>query len=335
SCRDRQCPKCQATARRQWVAAREAELLPIEYFHVVFTLPDQLIPLARYHQAVIYHLLFRAMSETLLEFGERRWQGTLGITAVLHTWGQTLVEHPHVHGIVTGGALTKVGTRWISSRRGYLFPVRALSAVFRGKYCASLERAYARGELPGGQALPMLASAESFARLLRELRRQAFVVYAKRPSGGPHQVLSYIGRYTHRVAISNQRLTDISDGQVSFTWKDYRCEGRQKVMRLTAGEFIRRFMQHVLPAEFVRIRHYGLFANGRKQVKLARCRALLAAVTTAEQLMTAARDDGKRVEPLPEEKFQRCAACGLGQMVRRAELPPGCGPPSWEVRRAA
>ncbi|MDQ3257948.1 MAG: IS91 family transposase [Acidobacteriota bacterium] len=336
SCRDRHCPKCQATARRKWVAAREAELLPIEYFHVVFTLPEPLVALARYNQALIYNLLFRAMSQTLLEFGARHWRGELGITAVLHTWGQTMCEHPHVHCIVTGGALAHDGSWWRSCRRGFLFPVKALSAVFRGKYCAWLERSFARGEVKGEQALPMLASAESFAGFLRELRRQAFVVYAKRPFGGPQQVLSYIGRYTHRVAIANQRITDVSDGQVSFRYTDYRDGGQEKVLRLCAAEFIRRFLQHVLPRAFVRIRHYGLVANGRKDEKLARCRALLATVSISAQPGQEARVEERSVEVAGEGESERCAACGVGRMVRRAEVPPGCGPPSWDVvRRAA
>jgi hypothetical protein len=216
-----------------------------------------------------------------------------------------------------------------------LFPVRALSAVFRGKYCAWLEQAYQRGELVGGERLEMLATAQSFAGFMRALRRQAWVVYAKRPFGGAEQVLSYIGRYTHRVAISNSRITDVSNGHVEFRYKDYRDGERQKVMRLTAAEFIRRFLQHVLPREFVRIRHYGLLANGRKHQKLARCRALLAAVSIAEESVKQASREERRVEPLPEEAAERCAACGMGRMVRRVELPPGCGPPSWVVRRAA
>lgn len=336
SCRDRHCPKCQATARRRWVAARQAELLPVDYFHVVFTLPDQLVPLARYNQSLIYNLLFRAMSQTLLEFGRRHLGAALGVTAVLHTWGQTLCEHPHMHCIVTGGALSPDGKRWASCRRGYLFPVRALAAVFRGKYCAWLERAYERGELVGSGRLEMLETAPTFTSFMRTLRRQAWVVYAKRPFGGAEQVLSYIGRYTHRVAIANHRITDVSEGHVTFTRKDYRASEQQKVMRVAACEFIRRFLQHVLPSAFVRIRHYGLFANGRKHELLARCRALLAAASISARPVRLAPAEERRVETEPEEGAQRCAACGIGRMVRRAELPPQCGPPSCLVRwRAA
>ncbi len=246
-----------------------------------------------------------------------------------------MCEHPHVHCIVTGGALAHDGRRWRSCRRGFLFPVRALSAVFRGKYCAWLERAFTRGELKGPKGLLMLATEASFAGLMRELRRQAWVVYAKRPFGGAEQVVAYLGRYTHQVAITNRRIIDVSGGQVSFRYKDYRDGGQEKVLRLCAAEFIRRFLQHVLPRAFVRIRHYGLVANGRKHEKLARCRALLAVVSISEQSGQEARVE-QPVELAGEGESERCAACGVGRMVRRAEVPPGCGPPSWDmVRRAA
>lgn len=211
--------------------------------------------------------------------------------------------------------------------------MRALSAVFRGKYCAWLERAYERAELVGAERLEILETAERFHRFMRELRQQAFVVYAKRPFAGAVQVLSYIGRYTHRVAIANQRITDISEGQVSFGYKDYRDDEQQKVMRLSAAEFIRRFLQHVLPSAFVRIRHYGLFANGRKHERLARSRELLAAVCIAEQSGTQASTEERRGEVVAEEAVERCTACGVGRMLRRAELPPECGPPSWSAVR--
>ena len=324
SCRDRHCPKCQSSAQRRWVEARRRELLPIEYFHVVFTLPDQLTNLARYNRGLIYNLLFRATAETLLEFGERHWGGELGVTAVLHTWGQTLVEHPHLHCIVTGGALSKDGQRWRSCKPGYLFPVRALSAVFRGKYCALLERAYRGGHLAGGESLPELSSEQRFTALLRRLREQAWVVYAKRPFASPTQVISYIGRYTHRVAISNSRITDISEGRVSFRYKDYRDGERQKVMTLEAAEFIRRFLQHVLPPEFVRIRHYGLLANGRKHEKLQRCRELLE--SGESRRLERASQETDSVDGVDAE-VERCEQCGVGRMMRREELPPNCGPP--------
>jgi hypothetical protein len=331
SCRNRHCPKCQGQARAQWVAARQAELLPIEYFHVVFTMPEQINALMRWNQRLLLNLLFKAVSETLLAFGQRHVGGELGITAVLHTWGQTLMEHPHLHCIVTGGALSTDGRRFMRCPTGYLFPVRALSQVFRGKYCAWLQQAYNRGRLTSSAGLPMLASPARFAQYLRELRTQAWVVYAKRPFAGPEQVIGYVGRYTHRVAISNQRLLAIDDGRVSFQWKDYRDAHKQKVMTLDATEFIRRFLLHVLPPAFVRIRHYGLLANGRRNSKLARCRELL-----GECKPEVGGEDASVLYAVAWlVALERCEFCGAGRMVRRQELPRCCGPPhakqEWQV----
>jgi hypothetical protein len=324
SCRNRHCPKCQGQARAQWVAARQAELLPIEYFHVVFTMPEQINALLRWNQRLLLNLLFKAVSETLLAFGQRHLGGEIGITAVLHTWGQALMEHPHLHCIVTGGALATDGSRFARCPPGYLFPVRALAQVYRGKYCASLQRAYNRGLLAGGTVLPMLASPARFAQYLRELRAQAWVVYAKRPFAGPEQVIGYIGRYTHRVAISNQRIVAMDDGRVSFQWKDYREDGKQKVMTLEASEFIRRFLLHILPPAFVRIRHYGLLANGRRSGKLARCRDLLGQCMPEVDVEDAV--GLQAVAWLAE--VERCEQCSIGRMVRRQVVPRCCGPPS-------
>ena len=321
SCRDRHCPKCQATARHQWVEAQQAALLPIEYFHVVFTMPEEINALMRFNQRLLLNLLFKAASETLLEFGQRHLKGELGVTAVLHTWGQTLSEHPHLHCIVTGGALSRDGSRFVRCRRSYLFAVKALSVVFRAKYCAYLERAYRRGELVG--AVGMLESADSFDHYMRKLKTKAWVVYAKRPFAGPEQVIGYLGRYTHRAAITNSRIISVEDGRVSFTWKDYRAEGQPKVMTLSATEFIRRFLLHVLPTEFVRIRHYGLLANGRRKEKLLRCRELLGVAQIAVAEADGATDEGEE-----SREVQRCEVCGVGRMVRRGELPPTCGPPA-------
>jgi len=323
SCRNRHCPKCQASARRKWVEAQQQALLPIEYFHVVFTLPDSLNALLRWNQRLLLNLLFKAVSETLLEFAERHLGGEPGITAVLHTWGQTLIEHPHLHCIVTGGALAKNEHRWTSCARGYLFPVRALAQVFRGKYCDSLRHAFDHGRLLGAESVSVLASRENFLRYLHELKQRAWVVYAKRPFAGPKQIIEYLGRYTHRVAISNQRLVAVAQKTVSFRWRDYRAEGQVKVMTLAAHEFIRRFLLHVLPPEFVRIRHYGILANGRRKAKLARCRELLASRAEVSCQAAAA---ASAVQPI-EEKSMACEHCGVGRMQRRTELPPTCGPP--------
>jgi hypothetical protein len=268
SCRNRHCPQCQAPAQTRWVEARQAELLPIPYFHVVFTLPHALNPLAQARPRLVYALLFQCAAETLQSFARdpRHLGGELGLTAVLHTWGQNLSQHVHLHCVVTGGALASDGSRWIPTRRGFLFPVRALSKVFRGKYLAALQEASVRGRLPADL---------SGSDLLRTLRGTPWVVYAKPPFGGPAQVLAYLGRYTHRIAISHERILALRDGVVHFRWRDYADGNRPKVMALPAEELLRRFLLHVVPAGFQRLRHFGLLANRRRAQALSRCRELL------------------------------------------------------------
>lgn len=336
SCRNRHCPKCQGSARARWVAKQEADLLPLPYFHLVFTLPDRLLPLLRFNPRLLLNLLFRAVSATLLAFGRRHLEGELGITAVLHTWGQTLCEHPHLHCLVTGGALAADGSRFVRCRPDYLFPVRALAQVFRGKYLDGLREAYRRGELVGPPDLDALHTPARFERYLQELRGTGWVVYAKAPFADPERVVRYLGRYTHRVALTNGRLLAVGDGEVRFTYKDYRDGERQKVLTLSAAEFIRRFLCHVLPPEFVRLRHYGLLANGRREAKLRRCRELLGVAGTpgtpapipevadAGSERTRRRDWRERAQERnwsAEGRGARCAACGIGQMVRREEVP--------------
>jgi Putative transposase/Transposase zinc-binding domain len=278
SCRNRHCPKCQTLAKERWLDARRAELLPIEYFHLVFTLPHTLNPLAQGNPRVIYSLLFQAVADTLTTFGRdpRHLGGDLGGTAILHTWGQNLSQHLHLHCVVTGGALAANGTRWIAAPPGFLFPVRALAVVFRAKYLDALRRAYTKDQLVFAGSLASLTEPAAFAAWLAQLRQPDWVVYAKRPFAGPEHVLEYLGRYTHRVAISNDRLLSLADGIVRFRWKDYADGDRVKVMALDAEEFIRRFLLHVVPGGFVRIRHFGLLANRSRRAKLARCRDLLA-----------------------------------------------------------
>jgi hypothetical protein len=280
SCRNRHCPKCQTLAKERWLEARRAELLPVEYFHVVFTLPHDLNALAQGNPRVMYALLFEAAAGTLQAFArDPRWLGgEPGITAVLHTWGQNLSQHLHLHCIVTGGALAPGGERWIAPhRRGFLFPVRALSKVFRGKYLEALGRALHRGEFRFSGGTTPLAEPRTRTRWLASLRAQDWVVYSKPSFAGPGHVLEYLGRYTHRVALSNDRLLDFDGARVRFRWKDYAGGHRGKVMQLPAEEFLRRFLLHVVPDGFVRIRHFGLLANRCRQAKLARCRTLLAA----------------------------------------------------------
>ncbi len=292
SCRNRHCPTCQAQASARWIEARRAELLPIPYFHVVFTLPHALNALAQGNPRVIYTLLFRAAAETLLTFGRepRHLGGTLGITAILHTWSQTLIEHLHVHCLVTGGALAPDRTRWIHGHAAFLFPVTALSIVFRAKYLAGLHHAFQAGELTFAAGTTPLADAARFAALLAQLRATPWVVYAKRPFGGPAQVLKYLGRYTHRIAISNARLVSLVDGVVRFRWKDYADRGHTKIMALDVDEFLRRFLLHVLPRGFVRIRHFGLLANAQRHSAIRRARQLLGAPPPAEDTTLADRD---------------------------------------------
>jgi hypothetical protein len=314
SCRNRHCPKCQVLAKERWLAARCAELLPIPYFHVVFTLPHALNPLAQRFPRAIYGLLFAAATATLQAFGHdaQHLGGELGITAVLHTWGQTLMPHVHVHCVVTGGALAPDGRRWIPSKPGFLFPVKALSKVFRGKFLAGLAAAMQRGQLP--------AEALSPTRWAR-LRRHAWVVYAKRPFGGPAQVLAYLGRYTHRIALSNDRIVALRDGVVQLRYRDYADGSRQKILHLSADELLRRFCWHVLPTGFMRIRHFGLLANRHRAAKLPRCRALLGAdplPPTPAEVSTA-----DAIEQLTGIDITRCPVCGEGRMHLTATWAAG------------
>jgi hypothetical protein len=276
SCRNRHCPKCQTLAKEHWLAARQAELLPVPYFHLVFTLPHALNALAQGNPRAIYRLLFQAAADTLLEFGENpRWLGgQLAATLVLHTWGQNLGQHLHVHALVSAGALHADG-HWIHSRRGFLFPVQALSPVFRGKFLAGLKRLWHAGSVRLAAASAELATGVAPHLLLRQLREKPWVVYAKQPFAGPKQVLDYLGRYTHRVAISNHRLLSLTDTDVRFRYQDYAHGNRRKVMTLVGTEFIRRFLLHVLPTGFMRIRHYGILANRTKRAQLAQARAAL------------------------------------------------------------
>lgn len=312
SCRNRHCPKCQHAAQATWLAARQAELLPRPYFHVVFTLPHRLNALAQGNPRVLYTALFRAAADTLLAFGRdpRHLGGTIGVTAILHTWGQNLAQHLHLHCVVTGGALAPDGTRWIAAKAGFLFPVRALSTVFRAKYLDALQRAFAQQRLTFAGGTADLAHAGAFARFIAALRAESWVVYAKQPFGGPAQVLQYLGRYTHRVAISNARLVDLQDGTVRFRWKDYADGDRPKVMALSAEEFLRRFLLHVVPHGFVRIRYFGLLANRRRRATLDRCRAVLAAPMPT----TPSTESPSMPIPTPPAAVHRCPHCGVGIM---------------------
>jgi len=282
SCRNRHCPGCQATLSRDWLERQMECLLPVPYFHVVFTLPHELNALIAQNRRALHDLLFECVSATLLEFGQNKFQTRLGITAVLHTWGQTLVDHHHLHCIVTGGGLSADGSRWRGVRGGYLFPIKALSKVFRAKYRDGLQRLYEEGKLEFHGQLAGLAEVSAFQRLKREALREEWVVYAKRPFAGPQQVLRYLSRYTHRIAIGNGRLLsmDTKARTVSFGYKDYAAGSQRKVMTLGLDEFMRRFCLHILPEGFVKIRHYGLLGNRGRHERIRQARALLPAGTT-------------------------------------------------------
>ena len=284
SCRNRHCPKCQFSAREKWLNERAKELLPAPYFHLVFTLPQELAPLALQNQKVIYNLLFRAASETLLEIAaDRKHLGAkIGFLAVLHTWGQNLHHHPHLHCVVPGGGISLDGSRWICCRNSFFLPVRVLSRLFRGKFLAFFREAHEHGQLSFFGDCAYLKESSAFQRFAKRLKKSEWVVYSKPPFGGPEQVLKYLSRYTHRVAISNSRLISLKDGQVSFHWRNYRTD-QVNVMTISAVEFLRRFLQHVLPPGFVKIRHFGWLANRCRKDNLAHCRRLLsvAAIPTA------------------------------------------------------
>ena len=315
SCRNRHCPKCQGAARAEWVAARQAELLPVPYFHVVFTVPAPVAEIAFQNKEAVYAILFRTAAETVrtIAADPKHLGAEIGLVAVLHTWGQTLQHHPHVHCVVPGGGPSLDGTRWIACRPSFFLPVQVLSRLFRRLFLAELRAAFAAGELGFFGEVAGLAEPAAFARRLNQLRQVEWVVYAKPPFGGPEQVLAYLGRYTHRVAIANSRLVTMSDGQVAFRWKDYRRHGRAKVMTLAADEFIRRFLLHTLPDGFHRIRHYGFLANGHRAAKLALCRRLLDAPAT-DGPADAAEDKA------PVRGPTACPCCG-GVMMLTGVLP--------------
>lgn len=316
SCRNRHCPKCQASAAAEWMEAREAELLPVEYFHLVFTLPAALNPIALQNPRVVYGFLFRAAAETLQQVAAdpEHLGAEIGFLAILHTWGQNLQHHPHVHCVVPGGGIATDASRWVSCRPGFFLPVRVLSRVFRGKFLALLRAAFDRGRLTFHGKLSPLADAGEFQRRLAASARTEWVVYAKPPFGGPQQVLKYLARYTHRVAISNHRLIALDGDEVEFLWKDYAHGGKRKTMTLKSVEFIRRFLLHVLPAGFVRIRHYGFLANRVCREKLALCRELLSDCTAFEPAAAeAVAKPNETVEGEPAAHV--CPACGEGRMV--------------------
>jgi hypothetical protein len=324
SCRNRHCPKCQAAAAYDWLQARRAELLPVPYYHVVFTLPAQIADIAYTNKAVIYDALFKAASETMLRIAAdpKHLGARIGVTMVLHTWGSALTHHPHVHCIVPGGGVSPDGSRWISCKPRFFLSVEVLSRLFRRLMCGRLAAAHAKGALQFFGANAALKDGEAFRKFLKPLRRVDWFVYAKHPFAGPDQVLSYLARYTHRVAIANSRLVAFDGARIRFKWKDYRRQGQARygVMTLDAQEFIRRFLLHVLPGGFHRIRHYGLFANAARAENAAKARALLADADHP----TPAQDKAP-AEPAPPTQ---CPCCG-GPMILVEVFERGVTPKAW------
>ncbi len=327
SCRDRHCPKCQSLARAEWIEQRQTELLDTQYFHVVFTVPDAIAAIAYQNKARVYGILFRATAETLrvIAVDPQHLGAEIGFVAVLHTWGQNLLHHPHLHCVVPGGGLSPDGTRWIACRPGFFLPVRVLSRLFRRLFLEYLDKAFDAGQLRFSASLAALHDRQAFAEYLAPTRSTEWVVYAKPPFGGPRQVLDYVGRYTHRVAIANHRLLAIDDDHVTFRWKDYRDNNRQKTMTLGAEEFIRRFLLHVLPLGFHRIRYYGFLGNRYRHAKLARCQHLLG-MTPPEvppDAATPPKDYRDRYEDLTGTSLRDCPACHQGRMRVTEFLVPG------------
>ena len=327
SCRNRHCPKCQCLDKERWLEAQKRDVLPIQYFHVVFTLPQALRPLALRNQKVVYNLLFRAVSETIKELCEdpEHLGAEPGFIALLHTWSQTLLDHPHIHCIVTGGGLSLDGKRWVSCKKSFFIPVKILSGMFRGKFLDYLKKGYEKKDLTFSGAVAHLAEEKAFTAMMNKLYAQDWVVYCKPPFKNAETVIDYLGRYTHRVAISNERIVNLNDNRVTISYRDSADHDQIKRLTLDAFEFIRRFLLHILPDGFMKIRHYGLLSNRNRKTKLKRCRELLGASTNPDQ-----KKDG---EEAWEDVFYRvtgvdlsiCPCCGKGRMVLRETLLPTCG----------
>ena len=324
SCRNRHCPKCQCLEKERWLEAREKDLLPTSYFHVIFTLPEGLRPLALRNQKVIYNLLFKAVSETLSELARdsKHLGAKIGFMAILHTWSQTLIDHPHLHCLVSGGGLSLDGKQWVCSKKDFFIPVKVLSSLFRGKFLDGLKRKHEAGELKFPGQIEELKEASSFKRLLMNLYPQEWVVYCKPPLKNPEKVMDYLGRYTHRVALSNDRLVKLEGNHVTFRWRDSADHNKIKLLTLEAFEFIRRFLLHVLPDQFVKIRYYGIMSHRSRKTKLSRCKKLLGVAA------------GEETEEIPKETWQDlltritgidptiCPHCGKGRMIQREILLP-------------
>ena len=318
SCRNRHCPKCQSLAKVKWLDKQKSELLPVGYFHLVFTLPHQLNGLILTNKKILLDHLFKAVGETLVDFGRTRLGGQIGFVTVLHTWDQTLLDHFHLHCLVPAGVLSFDRNRWVSARQDFLFPVKALSLVFRAKFLDSLKKSFDQNKLLFVGQITSWADARSFDGLLERLRKKPWVVYAKKPFGSPVHVLDYLGRYAHRVALSNDRILSAHSGEVTFSYRDRKNEDRQKTMTLDAYEFIRRFLLHVIPKGFVRVRHFGFLANKSKSL-LSKCRQLLDLDPTLPKLSS--KSVHEMMLQLTGVDISRCPLCQKGTLVFLADLP--------------
>ncbi len=319
SCRNRHCPKCQSLTKAKWLEARKSELLPVGYFHTVFTLPHELNPVALYNKKTVFDILFKAASETLLEFGKNNLGGKLGFLCILHTWNQTLLEHFHLHCVIAGGALSFDKNQWISSRENFLFSVKALSMVFRAKFSDYMNKAFSKGDLIFPGETLQLADEKEFSTFINTLKQKNWVVYCKKPFAGPQQVLDYIGRYTHRVAISNNRIINVQNGKVTISYRDRRNNDTLKTMTFKAGEFIRRFLLHVLPDGFVRIRHFGFLANRYKKENIKHCRELLKVTNHIQEPIR--KNTQKLMLELTGIDISLCPCCKTGAMIIVDEIP--------------
>jgi hypothetical protein len=324
SCRNRHCPKCQGKARANWLEKRQAELLPVPYFHVVFTLPEPLRPVALQNKRTLYDILFRATSQTLLTIAKdpKHLGASIGFFAVLHTWGQNLLDHPHLHCVVPAGGLSQDRQHWTACRKNFFLPVRVLSRLFRRLFLEDLKAAFEKGDLSFHGSLTHLCAPETFARLLADARGCEWIVYAKPPFGGPQQVLRYLARYANRIALSNDRILDIQNGKVTFSWKDYRHGHRRKTMTLPAPEFIRRFLLHVIPDRFVRIRHFGLLANRHRTKNLDLCRKLLTHQQNTNPSRAAPSSPPEKDQDTQNSPDPLCPGCHQGHMRQIQILPP-------------
>lgn len=321
SCRNRHCPKCQGLAKERWLMDRKNDLLPVEYFHVVFTVPDTLNPLILRNQKETYGILFRAVSETLLELGkDSKYLGAdIGFIGILHTWGQNLMDHPHIHCIVPGGGLSFDTSRWIASRERFLIPVNVVSRLFRGKYLSYLKVAYSKDKLKFCGNIQELSEEKKFSELMDSLYKREWVVYSKPPFKSAEYVLEYLGRYTHRVAISNNRITDMAAGKVTYKYRDYKDENKNKLMTVEAHEFIRRILLHILPDNFVKIRHYGILSNRNRGTKLRRCKGILGISTKKSNVKIGWQE---LLKELTGKDPRICPHCNIGRLVRKEILSP-------------